>query len=165
MTAGRAAPGGRLRQFYFRYSIAATVNSAKTVDITIAVSAMPAAFLRDENIVVDIVDQVVPPKVTRILQIVGLTITLAFLTVTAVNMIHPAMVKFYRGQYTMVLEIDRFYHWIPILFGFFLSVAGTAWLLIHRLRGGGPPGSKTAPCHLPIVTAFASSPSTSSPRR
>ena len=32
-----------------------------------------------------------------------------------------------------------FYHWIPILFGFYVGIVGTGWLLVHRLRGGEAP--------------------------
>ena len=106
--------------------------------------AMPGAFLRDENVVVDVVDHMVPRRVTHVLRMLGLVLTLAFLGGSAVTMIEPAWVKFNRGQTTMVLEIDLLYFWIPILLGFYLASAATLWLLLHRLsRGGasGPPSS------------------------
>jgi TRAP-type C4-dicarboxylate transport system permease small subunit len=109
--------------------------------------AMPGAFLRDENIVVDVIDHVVPPRVTHWLRMIGLALTLAFLGGTAIAMIEPATVKFSRGQTTLVLEIDLFYFWIPILFGFYFSCAATLWLFVHRLRKGdpsGPPSSGAA---------------------
>lgn len=101
--------------------------------------SMPAAFLRDENIVVDVIDQLVPKRVSHGLYLLGLVLTVVFLAVTAYAMIEPAMEKYDSSETTMALEIDRFYHWIPILFGFYVAVAGTLWLLIHRLRGGGSP--------------------------
>ena len=101
--------------------------------------AMPGVFLRDENIVVDVIDHVVPPRVSHWLRIVGLVLTLAFVGYTAVTMIEPAWGKYHRGQTTLVLEIDLFYFWIPILFGFFLATAGTLWLLVQRLLKGSPP--------------------------
>ncbi len=104
--------------------------------------AMPAAFLRDENIVVDVIDQMVPRRVTDGLRLLGLVLTLAFLVSTSVAMIEPALAKFSRGQTTLVLEVDLFWYWIPILFGFFLSSAAVAWLLLHRLRHGSPSGPR-----------------------
>jgi TRAP-type C4-dicarboxylate transport system permease small subunit len=100
--------------------------------------AMPGAFLRDENIVVDVIDHVVPRRVTHVLRMFGLALTLAFMGLSAITMIEPASVKFNRGQTTLVLEIDLFYFWVPILFGFYLAAAATLWLLVHRLIRGSP---------------------------
>jgi TRAP-type C4-dicarboxylate transport system permease small subunit len=100
--------------------------------------AMPGVFLRDENIVVDVIDHVVPRRFTHVLRMFGLILTLAFLGCSAITMIEPAAAKFSRGQTTLVLEIDLFYFWIPILFGFYLASASTLWLIVHRLIKGYP---------------------------
>jgi TRAP-type C4-dicarboxylate transport system permease small subunit len=102
--------------------------------------AMPGVFLRDENIVVDVIDHMVSRRVAHGLRMFGLVLTLAFLGFTAITMIEPAMVKYHRDQTTLVLEIDLFYFWIPILFGFYLASAATLWLIAHRLINGGPSG-------------------------
>jgi TRAP-type C4-dicarboxylate transport system permease small subunit len=101
---------------------------------------MPGVFLRDENIVVDVIDHMVSRRVAHGLRMFGLVLTLAFLGFTAITMIEPAMVKYHRDQTTLVLEIDLFYFWIPILFGFYLASAATLWLIAHRLINGGPSG-------------------------
>ena len=106
--------------------------------------AMPGVFLRDENIVVDVVDHLVSPRVLHALRLFGLVLTLAFVGFTAITMIEPAWTMFNRDRYTLVLEIDLYYFWIPILFGFYLASAATAWLLVHRLLKGGPPGPGSA---------------------
>jgi TRAP-type C4-dicarboxylate transport system permease small subunit len=121
------------------YSMLSLVEVSELVLIGIIFFSMPGAFIRDENIVVDVIDNLVPKKVSHGLYILGLVMTLVFLVVTAYAMIEPAMLKYNRDQYTMVMEIDRFIYWIPILFGFYLAILGTIWLLVHRLRGGGAP--------------------------
>jgi TRAP-type C4-dicarboxylate transport system permease small subunit len=121
------------------FSVLGVVELSELVLVALIFVALPGAFLRDENIVVDVIDQVVPKRVTHALYLFGLALTVVFLAATAIAMIEPAMEKYRGTQYTMVLEIDRFYHWIPILFGMFVSVAAAAWLFVHRLRGGGPP--------------------------
>ena len=100
--------------------------------------AMPGVFLRDENIVVDVIDHAVPRRVTYLLRMFGLVLTLGFLGFSAIAMIEPARVKFNRDQTTLVLEIDLFYFWIPILFGFYLASVATLWLIVYRLVKGGP---------------------------
>ena len=104
--------------------------------------AIPGSLLRDETIVVDVIDSIVPKRVSHVLYVIGLVLTLAFLVATGYAIIEPASMMYDRGQYTMVMEIDRFQHWIPILFGFYASILAVAWLLIRRWRRGE---SHTAP--------------------
>ena len=121
------------------HSMMSLVEVSEFVLIGLIFIALPGALMRDENIVVDVIDNLVPKKVSRFLYLLGLVLTLTFLGIAAYAMIEPATLKYQRDQYTMVMEIDRFYYWIPILFGFYLAILGTFWLLIHRLRGGGAP--------------------------
>jgi TRAP-type C4-dicarboxylate transport system permease small subunit len=121
------------------YSMLSLVEVSGLVLMGIIFFAMPGVFIRDDNIVVDVIDNIVPKKVSHALYILGLVMTLVFLCVAAYSMVEPAMGKFHRGQTTMVMEIDRFFYWVPILFGFYLAIAGTVWLLLHRLGGGGAP--------------------------
>lgn len=123
----------------FGYSMLSLVEVSELVLIGIIFIAVPGALMRDDNIVVDVIDNLVPRKLAHILYLFGLAMTLVFLTVAAYAMIEPALGEYHRNQYTMVMEIDRFYHWIPILFGFYVGILGTGWLFVHRLRGGEAP--------------------------
>jgi hypothetical protein len=49
-----------------------------------------------------------------------------------------AMDKWQFHEVTMTLGISRFIHWIPIIFGFVLSIAGTVWVLFRYTRHGFP---------------------------
>jgi len=100
--------------------------------------AMPGVFLRDENVVVDIVDQAVPPRVCAGLRLVGLVLTLGFLVLMMMEMVQPALDKLNDHEVTMTLGINRFVHWIPIIFGFALSIVATVAVLVHYLRHGVP---------------------------
>lgn len=125
------------RQF-FGLSILSLVEYSELALLGVVFVAMPGAFLRDEHIVVDVIDHLVPKRVSHFLYTLGLVLTLLFLMAAAYAMIEPAVLKYNRTQYTMVMQIDRFYHWLPILFGFYAAIAATIWVLIHRLRSGGP---------------------------
>lgn len=100
--------------------------------------AMPGVFLRDENVTVDVVDQVVPRAVRTGLRLLGLAVTLGFLILLLVPMIPQAMHKYATGEVTMTLSINRFLHWIPILVGFAGAILATVWVLLHYLRHGAP---------------------------
>ena len=100
--------------------------------------AMPGVFLRDENVTVDVIDHALSRRVRVVLRLMGLLLALAFLTMMMVNMIPQAMDKWQYSEVTMTLGISRFVHWLPIIFGFALSIAGTAWVTVYYLRHGFP---------------------------
>jgi len=100
--------------------------------------AMPGVFLRDDNVTVDVIDQVVPRKVRVALRLLGLIVSLGFLVMMMVQMLPQAADKWNHGEVTMTLSINRFVHWVPIIFGFGMSIVGTAWVLVHYFRHGFP---------------------------
>jgi len=100
--------------------------------------SMPGVFLRDENVTVDVIDQVLSRRLRVALRLVGLLLTLAFLTMMMVHMMPPALDKWQYSEVTMTLGISRFIHWMPIIFGFSLSIVATAWVTLHYLRHGFP---------------------------
>lgn len=100
--------------------------------------ALPGTFLRDENVTVDVIDQLVGWRVQVALRFIGLLLTIAFLVVVLIQMEEPVRDKLSSGEYTMTLEIGRFWHWIPIIFGFAFSVAAAAWVTTHYARFGVP---------------------------
>lgn len=100
--------------------------------------AMPGVFLRDENVTVDVIDHFVSLKARMALRLGGLALALAFLLTMTISMLPQAADKWAYGEVTMTLSIHRFIHWLPILFGFALSVAATLWVMIHSLRRKAP---------------------------
>ncbi|MCC2098907.1 MAG: TRAP transporter small permease [Hyphomicrobiales bacterium] len=101
--------------------------------------AMPAIFLRDENVVVDVIDNLVPATYLRILKSVALLIVLFYLGATLYEMIPQAAEKYNSYEMTMTLGIHKFIYWAPILFGFAASFLAVLWVLFR-----GPAGRKQA---------------------
>ena len=100
--------------------------------------ALPGAFLRDENVTVDIIDQIVGPRAQTVLRFVGLILTIGFLLAVLIHMEEPFRDKLQSGEHTMTLEFQRFYHWIPIIFGFACSILASVWVAYHYARRGIP---------------------------
>ena len=126
-----------LRQL-FDTPVLGVVDIMELALIGLVYIAMPGVFLRDENITVDVIDQVLPRKARIVLRVCGLVLALVFLTMMMVHMLPQAMDKWQYNEVTMTLSISRFIHWIPIIFGFALSIAGTAWVLVQYTRHGFP---------------------------
>lgn len=120
----------------FDVSILSLVEYSELILMWIIFLAIPASLLRDEAIVVDVIDSIVSKKARHVLYVVGLVLTLAFLVASGIAIVAPAMAMHERNQYTIVMEISRFQHWIPILFGFYCSIGAVAWLLVRRWRRG-----------------------------
>lgn len=102
--------------------------------------AIPGIFLRDENITVDIIDRIVPPRILLILRFIGLFLTLLIVSVALLGMVRPAQEMYSSGETTMALAISRFNHWIPILFGFSFAALGTLAVIVVYLKMGVPHG-------------------------
>jgi TRAP-type C4-dicarboxylate transport system permease small subunit len=112
-------------------------------------AALPGVFLRDENITVDLVDGLVPPRVQLALRLFALLLAFAFLSVAASQMIAPALDKLRAGETTMTLNLPRWLHWLPILAGFGAGALATAWAGARLWRRGlpAPRGAAHAPGH------------------
>jgi TRAP-type C4-dicarboxylate transport system permease small subunit len=101
--------------------------------------ALPGTFLRDENVTVDVIDQLVGPRVRAVLRFIGLILTIVFLAAVLIHMEEPFRDKLQSGEHTMTLEFQRFYHWIPIIFGFACSILASLWVTYYYARRGIPP--------------------------
>ncbi len=128
------------RQF-FDFPILGVVDVMELSLVAMIFIAMPGVFLRDENVTVDVIDQVISRKARVALRFFGLIITLGFLIVMMIEMIEPALDKLEFAEVTMTLSINRFTHWVPIILGFGLSIISTVWVVVHYWRAGVPTDS------------------------
>jgi TRAP-type transport system small permease protein len=97
--------------------------------------ALPGVFLRDEHITVALVDSLGPARLTYLLRLAGLALGLAFVGVTLVQIVPPALDKFRYGEGTMTLQLPRWWQAIPIAVAFAcsaLAIVALAWRLLRR---------------------------------
>ena len=94
---------------------------------------LPAVFLRGGHLVVDVIDQIAPPSVARLLDFVGALVSLGVLAVMAWQMVPVARAMYEFGDVTSDLSIPKIYYWIPVLAGVIAS-AVAALVLIVRWR-------------------------------
>ena len=73
--------------------------------------AMPAVTLRDEHVVVDLIDHLAPRRVIRVLRWIGLAMVIAFLAISFYKAYPVALEKLEFGENTMSLDINRFWFW------------------------------------------------------
>lgn len=95
--------------------------------------ALPAVFLRDEHLVVDVVDQLAPPRLVRVLDLIGAAVSLAVLGVMLWRMVPLARDMQEFGDVTADLSIPKIVYWVPVLVGIGASALATL-LFMARWR-------------------------------
>jgi len=96
--------------------------------------ALPAVFLREEHLVVDVVDHLFRPAVVRVLDLLGALISLGVLVVMAWQMVPLARTMHEFGDVTSDLSIPKLYYWIPVLFGIVASALATLLFVVRWRR-------------------------------
>ena len=97
--------------------------------------ALPAVFLRDEHLVVDVVDHLFKPAVVRVLDLIGALVSLGVLVAMAWQMVPLARTMHEFGDVTSDLSIPKLYYWIPVLFGIVASALATVLFIVRWKRG------------------------------
>lgn len=95
--------------------------------------ALPAVFLRDENLIVDAIDYMVKPEVVRALDLIAACASLVLLVTMAFQMVPLARDMYQLGDITADLSIPKLYYWIPVLTGVIGSALATV-IFIARWR-------------------------------
>jgi TRAP-type transport system small permease protein len=94
--------------------------------------ALPAVFLRDGHLVVDVIDHLAPAALVRVLARAGAAVSLGVLVVMAWQMAPLARAMHEFGDVTSDLSIPRLYYWIPVLFGIVGSALATLIFLFRK---------------------------------
>lgn len=93
--------------------------------------ALPAVFLRDEHIVVDVVDRHAPGAVPWLQRAAGL-IAVALLSVMSWQGVRAARDTWAFGDVTMDLALPRILYWVPVLVGLACAAVAAVLVLLRR---------------------------------
>lgn len=96
--------------------------------------ALPAVFLRDQNLVVDAIDYMVRRDFVRLLDLAGACLSLALLAVMLWQMVPLAQDMYAFGDVTADLSIPKIYYWAPVLAGVLGSAVATAVFIVRWRR-------------------------------
>jgi TRAP-type transport system small permease protein len=95
---------------------------------------LPAVFLRRGHLVVDVIDQVAPASLVRVLDLAGAVVSFGVLAVMAWQMLPVARAMYEFGDVTSDLSIPKIYYWIPVLLGVLASAAATLAFIVRWRR-------------------------------
>lgn len=93
--------------------------------------ALPAVFLRDENLVVDIIDPIAPrwvPRLRRAAEIIAIPV----LALMAWEGFKAARETLVFNDVTSDLAIHRLWYWIPVLIGLIGAALAAVAMLLRR---------------------------------
>jgi TRAP-type C4-dicarboxylate transport system permease small subunit len=113
------------------------LGTAELVEFGLACAVffgLPAVFLRDEHLVVDVIDHFAPARVVRGLDLLGALVSLGVLAFMGWQMLPVARSMYEFGDVTSSLSIPKIYYWIPVLIGVFASAAATLFFIARWRR-------------------------------
>ena len=96
--------------------------------------ALPAVFLRDAHLVVDVADHFVSARIRRVLDLLGAAASLAALGVMLWQMVPQALYMMRFGDTTFDLQIAKTWYAAPALAGVVCSAVAAATLIGRNLR-------------------------------
>ena len=125
----------------FKRPIVGAYDMVETTLLFSIFLGIPATFLQNGNIVVDVIDFFVAKRTVRRLQQLAQILTLVFLILLFWNMITPALDAYRFGGKKQELGVPHWVLWLPILLGVLLSAIAVLTALIHgapRADSGEP---------------------------
>lgn len=121
-------------RWFVNYPIRGTVEIVELLLACAFFLALPATFLRDENIVVDVIDRFVGVGGVSVLKRVSAALAVVVLAILAWQGWIAAQDTLVFGDVTSDLSIPKIYYWIPLLVGF--VGAALSALAVMLARGG-----------------------------
>ena len=118
-------------RWVFNFPIFGTFDLVELFLVAMVYLAIPETFLREEHVVVELVDHFVGPRVQAVLRAVSTGLALVLLAAMEINMIEPAWDMYDFGDETKDLEIPKIVHWVPILLGVACSTLAVALLFVR----------------------------------
>lgn len=123
-------------RWFANYPIRGTVEIVELLLACAFFLALPAIFLRDENIVVDVIDRAVGSRGVSLLKRISAVLAAAVLAVLTWQGWIAAQDTLVFGDVTSDLSIPKIYYWLPLLAGF--AGAAIAALVMAFTKGGDP---------------------------
>ena len=123
-----------LLRSFFRYPIQGMLELVELGLACTIFVALPAVFLRDEHLVVDVIDHFASKPLVRLLDLAGAVISLAVLALMAWQMVPLARTMAEFGDVTSNLSIPKLYYWVPVLVGVIASAAATLFFIVRWRR-------------------------------
>jgi TRAP-type transport system small permease protein len=105
--------------------------------VAVVFLALPETFVRDEQITVDLVDQLVRDKALRRLRSGAAIVTALFLGALAWRTVPPALDTLEIGDLTSDLQLSLFWYWLPIVTGAVVAAVIAVVLAWRRLATAG----------------------------
>jgi TRAP-type C4-dicarboxylate transport system permease small subunit len=96
--------------------------------------ALPAVFLRDAHLVVDVADHFVGARVRRALDILGAIAALVALAVMLWQMVPQAIYMMNFGDMTFDLQIPKTWYALPALVGIVFSALAALVIIVREIR-------------------------------
>ncbi|MEE8333116.1 MAG: TRAP transporter small permease [Alphaproteobacteria bacterium] len=99
----------------------------------VAFLAIPEAFLRDQHITIELIDQVVPPRVADWMRAIGTLAALSFVGLLAWHMVQPALDYIEFNEITMDLQLPLIWKAGLIMTGIAVAILAVLVIFVRDL--------------------------------
>lgn len=113
--------------------IRGVVDAVEITMLLVVFLGLPDAFLRGEQVTVDIVDHVVPPTVLAILKALGAALSTLFLALMAINLVQPLLDAYRFGDRKADLPIPLYPLIALVLVGLATSFVAMALITLREI--------------------------------
>jgi TRAP-type C4-dicarboxylate transport system permease small subunit len=122
-------------RWFANYPIRGTTEIVELLLACTFFLALPATFLRDENIVVDVIDRWVGDGGVSILKRISAGLAVVVLGILSWQGWIAAQDTLVFGDVTSDLSIPKIYYWIPLLIGFVGAAISAFAIMLAKDRG------------------------------
>ena len=99
----------------------------------VAFLAIPEAFLRDQHITIELIDQVLPERVTDFLRAFGALCSMIFVGLLTWHMVRPALDYIEFNEITMDLQLPLIWKAVLIITGIAVAVLAALVMFVRDL--------------------------------
>jgi TRAP-type C4-dicarboxylate transport system permease small subunit len=118
----------------FKHPIVGTFDLVELFLVALIFLALPETFRREEHVVVDVIDHLVPERTVALLRVLAALLAVLLLGLMLWHSLAPAYDTWRFGDQTLDLGLPRTIHWLPILLGSAVAVLVALMMLARRVR-------------------------------
>lgn len=129
----------------FNAPIRGVVDAVEVTMLLVVFLGLPDAFMRGEQVTVDIVDRLVPPTVLATLKAIGAALSTLFLALMAINLVQPLLDAYRFGDRKADLPIPLYPLVALVLLGLATSFLAMVLITLREALKVGEAAKDAAP--------------------
>lgn len=116
------------------FSILGIIDLTQLAQVACVFLCLPLVFLRESHIAVDFVTEKLPARLRALVELVSALLGIALLAAILWYSWGQAAIQAAQGDRSVTLGIPMWLYWAPLLFGVFLSILASLFVLLKVMK-------------------------------